>query len=59
MATCVILRIEDFILYKVTTSGKKQALKEFITGMLLYGFICIWFLSAAGVFITFACDFAL
>lgn len=34
MTTCVILRIEDFILYKVTTSGKKQALKEFISGKL-------------------------
>ncbi|KAJ8969015.1 hypothetical protein NQ317_007376 [Molorchus minor] len=32
MTTCVILRIDDFTLYKVTTSGKKQALKEFICG---------------------------
>ncbi|RZB39563.1 UHRF1-binding protein 1-like [Asbolus verrucosus] len=32
MTTCVIMRIEDFTLYKVTTSGKKQALKEFIAG---------------------------
>ncbi|XP_015834568.1 bridge-like lipid transfer protein family member 3A isoform X1 [Tribolium castaneum] len=30
MTTCVIMRIEDFTLYKVTTSGRKQALKEFI-----------------------------
>ncbi|XP_063909988.1 bridge-like lipid transfer protein family member 3B isoform X3 [Zophobas morio] len=30
MTTCVIMRIEDFTLYKVTTSGKKQALKEFV-----------------------------
>ena len=32
MTTCVIMRIEDFTLYKVTTSGKKQALKEFVAG---------------------------
>ncbi|GLV35400.1 uncharacterized protein CBL_01450 [Carabus blaptoides fortunei] len=32
MTTCIIVRIEDFSLYKVTTSGKKQALKEFISG---------------------------
>lgn len=34
MTTCIVLRIEDFSLYKVTTSGKKQALKEFISGEL-------------------------
>lgn len=33
MTTCVVLRMEDFTLYKVTTSGKKQALKEFIAGI--------------------------
>lgn len=33
MTTCVIIRIEDFALYKVTTSGKKQALREFIAGL--------------------------
>ncbi|CAH0560093.1 unnamed protein product [Brassicogethes aeneus] len=32
MTTCVVMRIEDFTLYKVTTSGKKQQLKEFISG---------------------------
>lgn len=32
MMTCVVMRIEDFTLYKVTTSGKKQALKEFVAG---------------------------
>ena len=32
MTTCVILRIEDFTLYRVTTSGKKQMPKEFISG---------------------------
>lgn len=32
MTTTVVLRMEDFTLYKVTTSGKKQALKEFIAG---------------------------
>lgn len=33
MTTYVVLRMEDFTLYKVTTSGKKQSLKEFIHGM--------------------------
>ncbi|XP_018565221.1 UHRF1-binding protein 1-like [Anoplophora glabripennis] len=32
MTTCIIIRIEDFTLFKVTTSGKKQSLKEFICG---------------------------
>ncbi|TMW53722.1 hypothetical protein DOY81_001190 [Sarcophaga bullata] len=32
MSSCVILRIEDFQLYRVTTSGKKQMPKEFISG---------------------------
>ncbi|XP_055684549.1 bridge-like lipid transfer protein family member 3B isoform X2 [Lutzomyia longipalpis] len=32
MSACVILRIEDFTLYRVTTSGKKQMPKEFISG---------------------------
>lgn len=32
MSSCVILRIEDFTLYRVTTSGKKQMPKEFISG---------------------------
>ncbi|XP_022906277.1 bridge-like lipid transfer protein family member 3B isoform X2 [Onthophagus taurus] len=31
MTTCVIIRVENFTVYKVTTSGKKQALKEFIS----------------------------
>ncbi|XP_065355355.1 bridge-like lipid transfer protein family member 3B isoform X3 [Calliphora vicina] len=32
MSSCVILRIEDFQLYRVTTSGKKQMPKEFVSG---------------------------
>lgn len=32
MTSCVILRIEDFTLYRVTTAGKKQMPKEFISG---------------------------
>lgn len=40
MTTCVILRVEDFTLYKVTTSGKRQFLKEFICGKLTV-FLCI------------------
>ncbi|XP_068141521.1 bridge-like lipid transfer protein family member 3B isoform X2 [Drosophila tropicalis] len=31
MSSCVILRIEDFTLYRVTTSGKKQMPKEFVS----------------------------
>ncbi|KAF5286738.1 hypothetical protein FQA39_LY04160 [Lamprigera yunnana] len=30
MTSCAIVRIDDFTLYKVTTSGKKHTLKEFI-----------------------------
>lgn len=33
MSSCVILRIEDFTLYRVTTSGKKQMPKEFVSGI--------------------------
>lgn len=32
MTSCIIMRIEDFTLYRVTTSGRKQMPKEFITG---------------------------
>uniref|UniRef100_A0A6B2EHQ2 Uncharacterized protein n=1 Tax=Phlebotomus kandelakii TaxID=1109342 RepID=A0A6B2EHQ2_9DIPT len=32
MSACVILRIEDFTLYRVTTAGKKQMPKEFVSG---------------------------
>lgn len=32
MTSCVVLRIENFTLYRVTTSGKKQMPKEFISG---------------------------
>lgn len=30
MTACVVLRIEDFTLYQVTTSGKKQMPKQFV-----------------------------
>lgn len=33
MSACVVLRIENFMLYRVTTSGKKQMPKEFISGI--------------------------
>lgn len=36
MTTCIIIRIEDFTLFKVTTSGKKQSLKEFICGKFIF-----------------------
>lgn len=32
MSACVVLRIENFMLYRVTTSGKKSMPKEFISG---------------------------
>lgn len=32
MTSCVVLRVEDFTLYRVTTSGKKSMPKEFISG---------------------------
>lgn len=32
MTSCTIMRIEDFTLYRVTTSGRKQMPKEFISG---------------------------
>lgn len=32
MTSCVIVKVEDFTLYRVTTSGKKQMPKEFISG---------------------------
>lgn len=32
MTSCVILRIENFTLYRVSTAGKKQMPKEFISG---------------------------
>lgn len=34
MTSCVVLRIENFTLYRVTTSGKKEMPKEFISGEL-------------------------
>lgn len=40
MTSCVILRIEDFTLYRVTTSGKKAMPKEFISGKLLIDCVC-------------------
>ncbi|KAI8118593.1 UHRF1-binding protein 1-like [Lucilia cuprina] len=36
MSSCVILRIEDFQLYRVTTSGKKQMPKEFVTKIVIH-----------------------
>lgn len=32
MCACVIMKVEEFSLYRVTTSGNKQMPKEFITG---------------------------
>lgn len=46
MTSCVILRIEDFTLYRVTTSGKKQMPKEFISGLLHFTLVCLLFTCA-------------
>lgn len=43
MTSCVILRIEDFTLFRVTTSGKKQMPKEFITGELSFYLPLVFF----------------
>lgn len=32
MTTCIVIRIDDFTLYKVTTSSRKTMPKEFISG---------------------------
>lgn len=42
MTSCVVLRIENFTLYRVSTAGKKQMPKEFISGkcVSLYFFFC-------------------
>lgn len=41
MSACVILRIEDFTLHRVTTAEKKQMPKEFISGEKVVGLIGI------------------
>lgn len=41
MTSCVLLRIENFTLYRVSTSGKKQMPKEFICGRLTLKLILI------------------
>lgn len=33
MTTCIIIRIDDFTLYKVTTTSRNPLPKEFITGI--------------------------
>ena len=33
MTTCIIIRIDDFTLYKVTTTSRNPVPKEFVTGM--------------------------
>lgn len=33
MTTCIIIRIDDFTLYKVTTTSRNPIPKEFVTGM--------------------------
>lgn len=45
MTSCVIVKIEDFTMYRVTTSGKKQMPKEFISGKFLIIFFILNFLK--------------
>lgn len=33
MTTCIVIRIDDFTLYKVTTTSRNPIPKEFITGI--------------------------
>lgn len=33
MTTCIIIRIDDFTLYKVTTTSRNPIPKEFVTGV--------------------------
>lgn len=55
MTACAIIRVDDFTLYKVTTSGTKQALREFITGeKYLYIIQCNFIITFAYVFFIIA-----
>lgn len=36
MTTCIIIRIDDFTLYKVTTTSRNPIPKEFISGIFTY-----------------------
>jgi hypothetical protein len=51
MTSCVILRIEDFTLYRVTTSGKKAMPKEFISGQ----YKTFWYKIVSPFFSHFYC----
>lgn len=52
MSSCVILRIEDFTLYRVTTSGKKQMPKEFVSGIEAKN---LFLYSCGALLLTFVC----
>lgn len=34
MTTCIVIRVDDFTLYKVTTSTRKPMPKEFVSGII-------------------------
>lgn len=36
MTTCIIIRIDDFTLYKVTTTSRNPTPKEFVAGIFTY-----------------------
>jgi hypothetical protein len=40
MSSCVILRLEDFTLFRVSTSSRKQAPKDFISSKQFYSKNC-------------------
>ena len=43
MSACVIMKIEEFTLYRVTTSGSKQMPKEFISGSINFKLILFYY----------------
>lgn len=58
MTTCIIIRIHDFTIYKVTTSTQKPTTKEFVTGKFIElinkqfnnNYYCIYTKSATSIF---------
>lgn len=60
MTTCIIIRIDDFTLYKVTTTSRNPIPKEFITGITYFLYIIYTFKYLSGLLfneITFLIKF--
>lgn len=47
MTTCIIIRIDDFTLYKVTTTSRNPIPKEFITGIFTHIYLNYIFIRVA------------